>query len=150
MSILGSSAPDVQIVKVNFVIGKYLKDGKQYVSTIIKELVQTASIINPAYIHLIIYTEPYRLYEELSYLTILECIHHIDNQLHKYESIMIGTDPKRIKAKRDFIQIFMNVSARGHAPLNIEPSIGPQLLFIPTKKAPILPMDLFVRHKIRI
>ena len=147
---MNSYQATTNILKVHFIIGKYLYIGRPYVDSLVKELVKNSKKYHPQYIHLMVHIDPTRLYEEMSFLTILECIHLIDYQIQKYAVIMTGTTDKRKQTKADLINQYMSADARLHCPLNTEQSIGPQLLFRKTIPLPLTSIDIFLKRAIAI
>ena len=138
----------VEILKVHFIVGKYLHIGRSYVTNLINDLVQSNKLNKPAYIHLTVHTDINRHYTEVGYLSVLDTIHRIDLEINRYSSIFVCTDPKRVETRKAFVHNYISTHARMHVPSNVSIDTGPRLLFIPQKKPPVLPMDLFVSRKI--
>jgi hypothetical protein len=137
----------VEILKVHFIVGKYLHLGRSYVTSLINDLVRGSKIHKPAYVHLTVHTDINRHYEEFGYLSVLDTIHRIDLEIEKYSSIFVCTAPNRIEIRRTFVHNYISTEARMHIPCSVSVDTGPELLFIPKKTAPVLPMDLFVSRK---
>jgi hypothetical protein len=138
----------VEILKVHFIVGKYLHLGRSYITNLINDLVRGSKLHKPAYIHLTVHTDINRHYTEVGYLSVLDAIHRIDLELEKYSSIFVCTAPNRVEIRRAFVHNYISTEARMHVPCNISIDTGPELLFIPKKKPMVLPMDLFVSRKI--
>ena len=137
----------VKILKMHFIVGKYLYLGRSYVTSLIKDLVRYSKIHKPAYVHLTVHTDINRHYEEFGYLSVLDTIHKIDLETEKYSSIFICTAPKRIEIRRVFVHNYISTNERMHVPCSVSVDTGPELLFVPKKKSLVLPMDLFVSRK---
>ena len=135
---------EVEILKVHFLVGKYLYIGQSYVTGLINDLVKSTKLYKPSYIHLTVHTDINKHYEEFGFLTILDTIHRIDLCIEKYASIFTCTAPKRIQARSILTQNYISTNARMHCPSGVSIDSGPQLLFIPKKAVVVKPMDLFV------
>lgn len=140
----------VQIITVHFICGAYMKNGQSYLKRLISDLVKMKKKHQPSYIKLMIHTEVNRLYEEISHLSLLDCIHQIDTYLHRINPIYIGTTPNRIQAKQDLINMYISCDARMHCPPNCEVTSGQPLLFQPTLSKPQTQMDRFLKKLVII
>ena len=137
----------VEILKVHFIVGKYLHLGRSYVTSLIKDIVRGNKLHKPSYIHLTVHTDINKHYTEVGYLSVLGAIHRIDLEIEKYSSIFVCTSPNRIEMRRAFVHNYISTEARMHIPCSVSVDTGPELLFIPKKTAPVQPMDLFVSRK---
>ena len=102
----------VTILLINLVVGKYLYTNKSYISQLIKDMIYAKkSNDDIQYIHLRIHYDPYRNFIDLKYLTVLECIHYINDELEK----RISCDERKL-----LINSYLFCLERGHTPLNVE------------------------------
>ena len=74
---------DVQVIQVNFSLGKLLHFGDRYKSAIIKKAiyVQRSSNIRTFFLNIIVSPD---IYLEYKHTTLHETIHHINDAIYKY------------------------------------------------------------------
>jgi len=102
----------IQCLLVNFVMGKYLNNRDTiYIRHVITSMISLKKLHGIQYIHLRIHYETYQHFKDLKYLTILECIHMIYDEINK---------PISIIDKHALINSYLFCLERGHIPNDCE------------------------------